>query len=90
MSENGSKQHLQEVMQYLETEEDVKMENVEHKDPEGVGDSLERAFAKFGITEETVGKFAGIGGCGCQKVKKFFNKVFPYRKNTSEENEKGE
>lgn len=80
MAEEGSKAHLQEVVEYLETEEDIKLENYQHKDPEGVGDSLERAFAKFGVTEETVQKFSGIGGCGCQKVKKFLNQIFPYRK----------
>jgi hypothetical protein len=80
MTQEGSKAHLQEVVEYLETEEDIKLENYQHKDPEGVGDSLERAFAKFGVTEETVEKFSGIGGCGCQKVKKFLNQIFPYRK----------
>jgi hypothetical protein len=80
MTQEGSKAHLQEVVDYLEKEEDVKLENFKHKDPEGVGDSLERAFAKFGVTEETVEKFSGIGGCGCQKVKKFLNQIFPYRK----------
>ena len=85
MSDDGSKQHQNEIVENLENEEDVKLENYQHKDPEGVGDSLERAFAKFGVTEETISKFAGIGGCGCQKVKKFFNQIFPYRK--SEEGE---
>jgi len=73
MTQEGSKAHLQEVVDYLEKEEDIKLENFK-------GDSLERAFAKFGVTEETVEKFSGIGGCGCQKVKKFLNQIFPYRK----------
>lgn len=85
MAEEGSKAQLQEIVDYLETEEDIKLENYQHKDPEGVGDSLERAFAKFGVTEETVEKFSGIGGCGCQKVKKFLNQIFPYRKQAQEE-----
>ena len=85
MAEEGSKAQLQEIVDYLETEEDIKLENYQHKDPEGVGDILERAFAKFGVTEETVEKFSGIGGCGCQKVKKFLNQIFPYRKQAQEE-----
>ena len=83
--DEGSKEQLTEIVSYLENEEDIKLDNYRHKDPEGVGDSLERAFSKFGITEETIGKFAGIGGCGCAKVKKFLNQIFPYRK--SEESE---
>ncbi len=73
------KQKLDEVVKHLEEVEDIKLENFQHKDPEGLGDTLERVFAKFGITEDFISKAAGIGGCGCQKRKKFLNTIFPYR-----------
>lgn len=87
MSESEEKplpQKLDEVISYLEQEEDVKLENHTHKDPEGLGDSLYRVFSKFGITEEWIGEAMGIGGCGCSKRRKFLNQIFPYRKNSKE------
>jgi hypothetical protein len=78
------KQQIDDVVKHLEEVEDIKLENFAKKDPEGLGDTLERVFAKFGITEETIQKAAGIGGCGCQKRKKFLNKIFPYRKRKNE------
>lgn len=74
------KAKLTEVVDHLEKEEDLKLTNYKHKDPEGVGDTLEKVFNKFGIDEEFIEKASGIGGCGCQKVKKFLNQIFPYRK----------
>jgi len=74
---------LDEAIDNLEKEEDVNLKNYNAKDPEGLGDSLERVFSKFGINEEFIGKAMGIGGCGCQKRKRFLNKIFPYRKKDS-------
>ncbi|NVM35949.1 MAG: hypothetical protein HWN81_10155 [Candidatus Lokiarchaeota archaeon] len=74
---------LDEAIDSLEKEEDVNLKNYNAQDPEGLGDSLERVFKKFGINEEFIGKAMGIGGCGCQKRKKFLNKIFPYRKKDS-------
>lgn len=71
---------LDDAIRDLEASEDVKLENYVHKEPEGLGDSLERVFSKFGINEEFVEKAMGIGGCACNKRKKFLNKIFPYRK----------
>jgi hypothetical protein len=79
MAEEGSKEQLEEIVNHLENEEDIRLENFKHKDPRGVGDTLEKVFSKFGVTEKTIEKFSGIGGCGCQKVKKFLNQIFPYR-----------
>ena len=47
---------------------------------EGLGDLLGNVFSALGVTEETVEKWAGIGGCGCGKRKKFLNKILPFRK----------
>jgi hypothetical protein len=71
---------LDDVINELEKNEDVKIENYRHKESEGLGDSLEKVFNKFGINEEFIGKAMGIGGCGCSKRKKFLNQIFPYRK----------
>jgi len=71
---------LDDAIKDLEDNEDVKLENYKHKESEGLGDSLEKVFNKFGINEEFIGKAMGIGGCGCQKRKKFLNQIFPYRK----------
>jgi len=74
------KKELDQVIHDLKHKEGVDLSNYANKDPEGLGDSLERVFAKFGITEDRISKYMGIGGCGCQERKKFLNKIFPYRK----------
>lgn len=73
------KQRLDEAIQEIE-KEGVRLDNYKKKDPQGLGDTLEKVFSKFGIDETFIGKAMGIGGCGCQKRKKFLNQIFPYRK----------
>lgn len=73
-------QLIDQVVEHLEKEEDITIKNLREKDPQGLGDTLERVFAKFGITEEVISKGLGLRGCGCQKRKQFLNQVFPYRK----------
>lgn len=50
------------------------------KESAGLGDTIEKALKKVGITEDLVKKLTGLKECGCTKRKKFLNKVFPYRK----------
>jgi len=69
---------LDEVVTALE-QEGVSLENYQEK-KEGLGDVIGNIFTKLGVTEETVEKWSGIGGCGCQKRKKFLNKIIPFRK----------
>tara|TARA_R110000824_G_scaffold187925_1_gene369214 strand:- start:376 stop:777 length:402 start_codon:yes stop_codon:yes gene_type:complete len=69
---------LDEVVAALE-QEGISLENYREK-KEGLGDVVGSVFSKLGITEETVEKWSGIGGCGCQKRKKFLNKIIPFRK----------
>ena len=71
---------LNEIINHLEIQENLTLENYKNKDPEGVGDTLERVFSTFGITEEFINRVSKIGGCGCQKAKKFLNQIFPYKK----------
>ena len=47
---------------------------------EGVGDLISSVLSKVGVNEETIQKWAGIGGCGCSKRKKFLNKIMRFRK----------
>lgn len=73
------KQQLDHVISEIE-KEGITLDNYIEQDPKGVGDTLERVFKKFGVDESFIAKAMGIGGCGCQKRKKFLNRIFPYRK----------
>ena len=57
----------------------INLDNYE-ENQEGLGDLLGVVFTKLGISEEAVEKWAGIGGCGCGKRKKFLNKILPFKK----------
>jgi ABC-type phosphate transport system ATPase subunit len=69
---SDAKQELQQVVDELK-KEGVDLSNYEQKD--GLGDIVESVLGKMGITEDKVQTFMGIGGCGCQEVKKFLNKI---------------
>ena len=69
---------LDEVVTALE-QEGVNLENYQEK-KDGLGYFIGNIFYKLGVTEDTVEKWSGIGGCGCQKRKKFLNKIIPFRK----------
>lgn len=71
-------EQLDSVVEELE-KQGINLENYEEKS-NGLGDVIGNVFTKLGITEETVEKWSGIGGCGCQKRKKFLNKIIPFRK----------
>ena len=77
ISENTQQDKLDEVVNALE-QEGVNLENYQEK-KEGLGDVIGNIFSKLGVTEETVEKWSGIGGCGWQKRKKFLNKIIPFR-----------
>jgi len=78
--QNAAKNHnelLDQAIQEVE-EAGVNLENYEDKSA-GLGDLIGGIFSKLGITEEITSKWAGIAGCGCNKRKKFLNKIFPFR-----------
>ena len=59
----------------------VEEEGVDAANPneeEGLGTVLAKVFSKFGITEEKMEEWSGMGGCGCSKRKKFLNKILPF------------
>lgn len=71
------------VIQKLRDEEDINNTNVEHHDPKGLGDSVERVLTSVGITKERVEAVLGKG-CGCDQRKAFLNKLWPYTKKGEE------
>ncbi len=44
-----------------------------------LGDAIEKALQKFGITEEKFKKWFGLKECGCSKRKKWLNGLFSWR-----------
>ena len=68
---------VDKVMQAVE-EEGVDAANPNEE--EGLGTVLSKVFSKFGITEEKMEEWSGMGGCGCSKRKQFLNKILPFKK----------
>ena len=62
-------------------EEGIKLDNIS----EGLGDTIEKVLGKFGITQEKIEKITGAKGCGCSERKKWFNKIFSYKKEEADE-----
>jgi hypothetical protein len=58
-------------------EEGVFMDNI-NEENSGLGDAIEKALSKVGVTSEKIEKIFGIGGCGCGARKQFLNKLFPF------------
>ena len=44
-----------------------------------LGDKIEKALQKFGITEEKFKKWFGLKECGCSKRKKYLNGLFSWK-----------
>ena len=44
----------------------------------GLGDAIEKALSKVGVTSEKIEKIFGVGGCECGGRKRFLNKLFPF------------
>ena len=44
----------------------------------GLGDAIEKALSKVGVTSEKIEKIFGVGGCECGARKQFLNKLFPF------------
>jgi hypothetical protein len=65
---------------------ELKEQGVEiEKISEGLGDTIEKVLNKFGITQEKIEKITGAQGCGCSERKKWFNKIFSYKKEDTDE-----
>lgn len=55
------------------------------KQSEGLGDTIEKVLTKFGINQEKIEKILGGPGCGCSERKTWFNKIFSYKKEQSDD-----
>lgn len=70
---------LNEVISTM-AKEGITPDNYEEK-KEGLGDAISKALSKIGLTSDAVEKLLGLhGGCGCDKRKKFLNKLLPFSK----------
>ena len=47
----------------------------------GLGDKVEEALMRFGITEERFKTWFGLKECNCSKRKKYLNNLFSWKKN---------
>ena len=47
---------------------------------EGLGDLVESALKKVGITEDRFKSWFNLKECNCTKRKQWLNKIFPFRK----------
>tara|TARA_R110000751_G_scaffold62528_1_gene129379 strand:- start:1071 stop:1532 length:462 start_codon:yes stop_codon:yes gene_type:complete len=68
--------------------EDLKKEGIDldkENASAGLGDTIEKVLSKFGITQEKIERIAKMKGCGCSKRKQWFNKIFSYNKENSDE-----
>jgi len=79
MDQADQAKRIDQAIEELE-KEDIRLDNFQEKESQGLGDSLEKVFSFFGITEEGIKAVTGMRGCGCQKRKQFLNRIFPYRK----------
>ena len=61
-------------------DEGISLKEVRESSSEGLGDTIEKALSKFGITKKLMENVAGIGGCRCDERKKWLNRIFPYGK----------
>lgn len=77
---NIVKQEMNQVIEELQNKGiDV---NAHMKDDvTGLGDVVESALQKFGITEERFKEWFGLKECGCSKRKKWLNGLFSWKKN---------
>ena len=77
---NIVKQEMNQVIEELQKKGiDV---NAHMKDDiTGLGDVVESALQKFGITEERFKEWFGLKECGCSRRKKWLNGLFSWKKN---------
>ena len=54
--------------------------NVHATEMNGLGDLVEAALTKFGVTEERFKSWFNLKECNCSKRKAWLNKVFRWRK----------
>jgi hypothetical protein len=74
------KQEMNQVIQELQ-DNGIDVNSHMDKDLTGLGDVVEAALNKFGVTEQRFKQWFGLKECGCSKRKKWLNGLFNWKKN---------
>lgn len=69
---------INQVINHLE-ENGINVNSHLEGDTQGLGDVVEGALKKFGITEERFKKWFNLKECGCSKRKKWLNGLFNWK-----------
>ena len=77
---NDIKQEMNQVINELE-KNGININSHLESDTIGMGDIIEAALKKFGITEERFKQWFNLKECGCSKRKKWLNGIFSWKKN---------
>ena len=80
---NDIKKEMDEVIRDLESQGIAP--DSHNKDRVGLGDVVEGALNKFGITEERFKQWFNLSECNCSKRKAWLNNLFSWKKSSNEE-----
>tara|TARA_A100001201_G_scaffold106808_1_gene91343 strand:- start:39 stop:278 length:240 start_codon:yes stop_codon:yes gene_type:complete len=72
------KQEMNQVIQELQ-DKGISINAHLEGDTTGLGDVVEAALQKFGITEERFKQWFGLKECGCSRRKKWLNGLFSWK-----------
>jgi hypothetical protein len=79
MENNDIKEDINKVIKELESKGITVNSHIKNDDEVGLGDVVESALKKFGITEERFKKWFNLKECGCSKRKKWLNGLFKWK-----------
>ena len=74
------RKEINEVVQELESKGIDVNAHLTEEGQVGLGDVVEAALQKFGITEEKFKKWFNLKECGCSKRKKWLNGIFSWKR----------
>jgi hypothetical protein len=82
MTPEEQQENLKIQKEMDEVIQDLEKQNISLETPEetGLGDLVESALTKFGITEEKFKSWLNLKECGCSKRKKYLNKLLSWKK----------
>ncbi len=82
MTPEEQQQNLKIAKEIDEVIKDLETQNIslETSETVGLGDLVENALLKFGISEEKFKSWFNLKECGCSKRKKYLNKLLSWKK----------
>ena len=82
MTQEEQQQNLKIAKEIDEVIKDLETQNIslETSETVGLGDLVENALLKFGISEEKFKSWFNLKECGCSKRKKYLNKLLSWKK----------